>query len=63
MGLQYERQHSPLGVLHSVGESLLNDMAAISLKDPSQPKHFEAEKVPPLAFGAIAKQQHKWQVR
>ena len=63
MGLQYERRHSPLGVLHRVGESLLNDMAAISLEDPSQPKHFEAEKVPPLAFGAIAKQQHKWQVR
>ena len=54
---------SPLGVLHRVGESLLNDMAAISLEDPSQAEDFKADKVPALAFGAVAQQQHKWQVR
>ena len=37
-------------------------MAAISLEGPPQAEDFEVDKVPPLAFGAVAKQQHKWQV-
>lgn len=45
-----------------IGESLLHDMAAVSLEDPAQAKEAEIEKAPPLAFGAVVKQQHKWQV-
>ncbi len=45
-----------------MGESLLNDMAAVSLEDPAQAKEAEIEKAPPLAFGAVVKKQHKWQV-
>jgi len=37
-------------------------MAAVSLEDPAQAKEAEIEKAPPLAFGAVVKQQHKWQV-
>ena len=45
-----------------MGESLLNDMAAVSLEDPAEAKEAEMEKAPPLAFGAVVKKQHKWQV-
>lgn len=37
-------------------------MAAVSLEDPAQAKEAEIEKAPPLAFGAVVKQQYKWQV-
>ena len=45
-----------------VGESLLTDMAAISLDDPARVEEAEMEKAPPVAFGDVVKQQHKWQV-
>ena len=45
-----------------VGESLLTDMAAISLDDPARAEEVEIEKAPPVAFAAVVKQQHKWQV-
>ena len=45
-----------------MGESLLNDMAAVSLEDPAEAREAELEKAPPLAFGAVVKKQHKWQV-
>ncbi|CAL5219116.1 g890 [Coccomyxa viridis] len=48
--------------IHTMGESLLNDMAAVSLEDPAEAKEAEIEKAPPLAFGAVVKKQHKWQV-
>ena len=45
-----------------MGESLLNDMAAVSLEDPAEAKEAEIERAPPLAFGSVVKKQHKWQV-
>ena len=45
-----------------VGESLLTDMAAISLDSPARVEEVEVEKARPVAFGAVVKQQHKWQV-
>ena len=45
-----------------VGESLLTDMAAISLDDTARAEEVEMEKAPPVAFEAVVKQQHKWQV-
>ena len=45
-----------------VGESLLTDMAAISLDDTARAEEIEMEKAPPVAFGAVVKQEHKWQV-
>ncbi|CAK0746455.1 hypothetical protein CVIRNUC_001693 [Coccomyxa viridis] len=48
--------------IHTIGESLLTDMAAISLDDTARAEEVEIEKGPPVAFGAVVKQQHKWQV-
>ena len=45
-----------------IGESLLTNMAAISLDDHAQDEEAVVEKAPPVAFGAVVKQQHKWQV-
>lgn len=45
-----------------MGESLLNDMAAVSLEDPAEAKEAEMKKAPPLPFGSVVKKQHKWQV-
>ena len=45
-----------------VGENLLNDMAAVSLENPLEARESEIEKAPPLAFEAVVKKAHKWQV-
>ena len=37
-------------------------MAAISLDDTARAEKLEMEKAPPVAFKAVVKQQHKWQV-
>ena len=45
-----------------MGESLLNDMAAVSLEDPDEAGEGAIKEAPPLAFRAVVKKQHKWQV-
>lgn len=45
-----------------VGEGLLSEMAAVSLEDPAKAAEVEVEKIPPVLFGAVVRQQHKWQV-
>lgn len=44
------------------GEVVLEDLAKMSLADPSNPKELRLGKVAPVTFESVAHREHKWQV-
>jgi hypothetical protein len=45
------------------GEVILEDMSRLCLTDPARPEELEAGDLTPVPFEAVARKQHKWQVR
>ncbi len=44
------------------GEVVLEDLAKMSLADPSNPEELRLGKVAPVTFENVAHRDHKWQV-
>ncbi len=40
----------------------MEDLAKMSLSDPSNPEELRLGKVGPVTFESVAKKEHKWQV-
>ncbi|BDA41730.1 Condensin-2 complex subunit H2 [Coccomyxa sp. Obi] len=48
--------------IHAYGEVVLEDLAKMSLADPSNPEELRLGKVAPVTFERVAHREHKWQV-
>jgi hypothetical protein len=44
------------------GEVIMEDLAKMSLSDPSNPEELKLGKVAPVTFESVARKEHKWQV-
>ena len=44
------------------GEVIMEDLAKMSLSDPSNPEELRLGKVAPVTFDSVARKEHKWQV-